>query len=62
MTRWPAYCDRHGGFMSGALKSEHLRLSDTHIEELTDGGVDVIVLQDPFRRGFEAVKSLAEKL
>ena len=36
--------------------------SDTHIEALKDGTIDVMLVQDPFRMGYEAVRSLAEKL
>ena len=36
--------------------------SDAHVEALKDGMIDVMLVQDPFRIGYEAVKSLAEKL
>jgi ribose transport system substrate-binding protein len=36
--------------------------SDTHIQGINDGTVDVMLVQDPFRIGYEAVKSLAEHL
>jgi len=36
--------------------------SDTHIEALRDGTADVMLVQDAFRIGFEAVRSLTEKL
>jgi ribose transport system substrate-binding protein len=36
--------------------------SQTHVEALEDGTIDVMLVQDPFRIGYEAVKSLAEKL
>ena len=48
--------------MSGKIKLVTFDFSDTHIEALTDGTVDVMLVQDPFRIGYEAVKSLAEKL
>jgi ribose transport system substrate-binding protein len=37
-------------------------LSDTHIKALNEGTIDVMLVQDPFRMGYEAVKSLTEKL
>jgi ribose transport system substrate-binding protein len=48
--------------LSGKVKLVTFDFSDTHIEALTDGTVDVMLVQDPFRIGYEAVKSLAEKL
>src|SRR6185436_4867224 len=36
--------------------------SDLHIEALRDGTINLMLVQDPFRIGYEAVKSLAEKL
>jgi ribose transport system substrate-binding protein len=48
--------------LSGKIKLVTFDFSDTHIEALTDGTVDVMLVQDPFRMGYEAVKSLAEKL
>lgn len=36
--------------------------SDSHIEALRDGVIDIMLVQDPARIGYEAVKSLAEKL
>jgi ribose transport system substrate-binding protein len=48
--------------LSGKTKLVTFDLSDTHIEGLNNGTVDVMLLQDPFRLGYEAVKSLVEKL
>jgi len=48
--------------LSGKIKLVTFDFSDTHIDALTDGTVDVMLVQDPFRMGYEAVKSLAEKL
>ena len=45
--------------LSGKIKLVTFDFSDTHIEALTDGTVDVMLIQDPFRMGYEAVKSLA---
>ncbi len=48
--------------MSGKIKLVTFDFSPTHLEALKDGTVDVMLVQDPFRIGYEAVKSLAEKL
>ncbi len=48
--------------LSGKIKLVAFDFSDTHIEALKDGTVDVMLVQDPFRIGYEAVKSLADKL
>jgi ribose transport system substrate-binding protein len=48
--------------LSGKIKLVTFDFSDTHIEALKDGAIDVMLVQDPFRIGYEAVKSLAEKL
>jgi len=37
-------------------------VSDIHLEALRDGTCNVMMVQDAFRIGYEAVKSLAEKL
>ena len=36
--------------------------SDTHVEALNEGTIDIMLVQDPARPGYEAVKSLAQKL
>jgi len=48
--------------LSGRVKLVTFDSSDTHLEALNDGTVDVMLVQDPFRLGYEAVKSLADKL
>ena len=48
--------------LSGKIKLVTFDFSDTHVEALKDGTIDVMLVQDPFRIGYEAVKSLAEKL
>jgi ribose transport system substrate-binding protein len=48
--------------LAGKIKLVTFDSSDTHIEALKNGTVDVMLVQDPFRMGYEAVKSLAEKL
>lgn len=47
---------------SGKIKLVGFDFSDIHLEALKDGAIDVILVQDPFRIGYEAVKSLASKL
>ena len=37
-------------------------ISDIHLEALRDGTADVMLVQDAFRIGYEAVKSLTDKL
>lgn len=48
--------------LSGKLKLVTFDFSQTHVDALKDGTIDVMLVQDPFRIGYEAVKSLAEKL
>jgi len=48
--------------LSGKIKLVTFDFSDAHVEALKDGTIDVMLVQDPFRIGYEAVKSLAEKL
>jgi ribose transport system substrate-binding protein len=47
---------------AGSLKLVTFDFSQTHVEALRDGTIDVMLVQDPFRIGYEAVKSLAIKL
>jgi len=47
---------------AGTLKLVTFDFSQTHVEALSDGTIDVMLVQDPFRIGYEAVKSLAAKL
>jgi ribose transport system substrate-binding protein len=48
--------------LAGKTRLITFDFSDTHIEALRDGTIDLMLVQDPFRIGYEAVKSLAEKL
>ncbi|MCU1273573.1 MAG: sugar transporter substrate-binding protein [Bryobacterales bacterium] len=48
--------------LSGKIRVVTFDFSDAHVEALKDGVIDVMLVQDPFRIGYEAVKSLAEKL
>jgi ribose transport system substrate-binding protein len=48
--------------LSGKVKLITFDVSDIHLEALRDGTVDVMLVQDAFRIGYEAVKSLADKL
>jgi ribose transport system substrate-binding protein len=48
--------------LSGKVKLVGFDSSGIHIEALRDGTLDATLVQDPFRIGYEAVKSLSEKL
>lgn len=48
--------------LSGKVKLVTFDFSKTHVEGLEDGTVDAMMVQNPFRLGYEAVKSLDEKL
>src|SRR5205085_11694629 len=48
--------------LSGKIKLITFDSSDAHVAALKDGTIDIMLVQDPFRIGYEAVKSLAEKL
>lgn len=48
--------------LSGRVKLIIFDVSDIHVEALRDGTADVMLVQDAYRIGYEAVKSLAMKL
>jgi ribose transport system substrate-binding protein len=48
--------------LSGKVKLITFDFSDAHVAALRNGTTDVMMVQDPYRIGYEAVKSLAEKL
>ena len=48
--------------MSGRIKLITFDVSDIHVEALRDGTSNVMLVQDAFRIGYEAVKSLSDKL
>ena len=48
--------------MSGKVRLITFDFSDAHVEALRDGTVDVMLVQDPFRIGYETVRALAEHL
>ena len=48
--------------MAGQVKLVTFDVSDIHLEALKDGTANVMLVQDAFRIGYEAVKSLADKL
>jgi len=48
--------------LAGKVKLVTFDFSEDHVDALKDGTTDVMLVQDPFRLGYEAVKSLAEKL
>jgi ribose transport system substrate-binding protein len=48
--------------LSGKIKLITFDFSKTHVEALQDGTVNAMLVQNPFRLGYEAVKSLNDKL
>ena len=48
--------------LSGKVRLVTFDSSDTHVEALRDGTISLMLVQDPYRIGYEAVKALAEKL
>lgn len=48
--------------LSGKVRLITFDFSQAHVEALQDGTIDIMLVQDPFRIGYEAVKSLCEKL
>jgi|ERR1051326_627089 ribose transport system substrate-binding protein len=48
--------------LSGKVKCVTFDSSDQLIEDLKGGTIDAMVVQDPFKMGFEAVKTLVDKL
>jgi ribose transport system substrate-binding protein len=48
--------------LSGKLKLVTFDFSKTHIEALQDGTINAMLVQNPFQLGYEAVKSLRDKL
>lgn len=48
--------------LAGKIKFVGFDASDSMVEDLHAGVIDAIVVQDPFQIGFEAVKTLADKL
>ena len=48
--------------LSGRLRLITFDSSKAHVEALEQGTIDVMLVQDPFRIGYEALYSLAQKL
>jgi ribose transport system substrate-binding protein len=48
--------------MAGKIKLVTFDFSDEHVAALKDGTIDVMLVQDPYRIGYEAVHSLVQKL
>jgi ribose transport system substrate-binding protein len=48
--------------LSGKMRLVTFDSSDAHVEALKDGTIDVMLVQDPYRMGYEAVHSLVMKL
>ncbi len=51
-----------GRGLSGRVKLVTFDFSKTHVEALRDGTVSAMMVQDPFHLGYEAVRSLYQKL
>ena len=51
-----------GRNLSRKIKLITFDFSESHVEALKDGTIDAMFVQDPFRIGYEAVKSLTEKI
>jgi ribose transport system substrate-binding protein len=51
-----------GRGLSGKIKLITFDSSDEHISALRDGTIDLMLVQDPYKIGYEAVRSLTEKL
>jgi len=48
--------------LAGKVKLVAFDASDELVQDLKDGSIDALVAQDPFRMGYEAVKTLVDKL
>ena len=48
--------------LSGKIKLVTFDFSDEHVAALKDGTINVMLVQDPYRIGYEAVHSLVMKL
>jgi ribose transport system substrate-binding protein len=48
--------------LSGKIKLVTFDSSEAHIEAIKDGTIDVMLVQDPYKIGYEAVRSLVMKL
>jgi ribose transport system substrate-binding protein len=48
--------------LSGKVKFVAFDFSDSMVQDMKDGTIHAMVIQDPFRMGFEAVKTLVDKL
>ena len=48
--------------LSGKIKLVTFDSSELHIEAIGDGTIDVMLVQDPYKIGYEAVRSLVRKL
>jgi ribose transport system substrate-binding protein len=51
-----------GRNLTGKVKLITFDSSESHVEALRDGVIDFMLVQEPFKLGYEAVRSLAEKL
>lgn len=48
--------------LAGKIRLVTFDFSDTHVAALRDGTIDAMIVQDPYRMGYEAVRTLVDKL
>jgi ribose transport system substrate-binding protein len=48
--------------LAGKIRLVTFDFSDAHVEALKDGTIDAMIVQDPYRMGYEAVRTLVDKL
>lgn len=48
--------------LAGKVRLVTFDFSDAHVEALKDGTIDRMIVQDPYRMGYEAVRTLVDKL
>ncbi len=48
--------------LAGKVRLVTFDFSDAHVEALKDGTIDTMIVQDPYRMGYEAVRTLVDKL
>ncbi|MGI8742151.1 MAG: substrate-binding domain-containing protein [Bryobacteraceae bacterium] len=48
--------------LAGKIRLVTFDFSDAHVAALQDGTIDAMIVQDPYRMGYEAVRTLVDKL
>jgi ribose transport system substrate-binding protein len=48
--------------LAGKVRLVTFDFSDAHVEALKDGTIDIMIVQDPYRMGYESVRTLVDKL